>query len=170
MKKKNIIMTAVALMIILAVSAAMGIAVNRQKESKGKYYRDIVDRVSFSLENTEFELVKSETEDCEITFSFSAKKTEADFYAVINSLDVEGISYKSLVFENTSGAQNYVPEDVLLPAENGEAKEISWNIKMTVSNDIVENTDFYFVVDYTSGMTPDTSDEHILRIPMKIVF
>ncbi|MCH5198465.1 MAG: hypothetical protein J1E34_06130 [Oscillospiraceae bacterium] len=170
MKRKKIIITAAALAIIIAVSAAIGMAANRQKTSRGKYFRDIVDRVSFTLENTEFELVKDETDDYEITFSFTAKKTEADFYALINSLDIEGINYKNLVFENTSASQNYSPENILLPAENGEAKRISWDIKMTFSNAISENTEFFFVVDYTSGITPDTADEHILRIPMKIIF
>lgn len=170
MKNKKIIITALALAIIIAASAALGIAANRQKASSGKYYRDIVDRVSFTLENTEFELTKSSGKDHEVVFSFTAKKTEADFYAVINSIDIEGISYKSLIFENTSNSENYLSENIVLPAENGEAKEISWNITMTLSGDISENTDFFFAVDYTSGMTPDTTDEHILKIPMKIIF
>jgi len=169
MKKNRIIALASALAIIITASVIAAIAINRPVSSGGSYYRDIVDRVSFYVENTEFRLQKANSGEYQIDFSFSAKKTEPDFYAVINSIDVESISYKSLIFENTSG-DDYTPENAVIPAENGKTKEISWDIKMTFSDAISENTEFYLVIDYVSGMTADTSDEHLLRIPMEIVF
>ena len=166
--KNKIIAAAAALAVIIAISAITAVAISGLRSSKGEYFRDVVDRVSFRLEPTEFELQKNDGGAYEIEFTFSAKKTEADFYAVINGIDAEGISYDSLVFENTSNASSYSPENLVLPAENGEAKEITWKIRMTVSDIPDEGADFSLKVAYTSGMTPDSADEHTLKVPMKI--
>ena len=169
MKRKALILIMAAVLLIAAVFTA--IAVTRPSAGEGQYHRDIIDRVVFSVDPTHFSFVKTEQGDgtCELEFTLTAKKTEADFYAVLHTAELEGLDYESMIFQTAAG-DAYAPQDLMLPAENGKAVPVTWTVRVRLASAAALNTDFSLVLRYTSGMTQETAEEHVLRIPMQIVF
>ena len=163
---------ALAVFLLLAAFALTGIAILRPAQSSGSYERDIIDRVCFSVENTDFVLPGGTggTEESELVFTFSAKKTEADFYAVIHSIELSGLDYRSMTFQAAEANRPYIPEDLTLPAENGKPTELRWTVTVNFTADSAAAKDFELLIDYSAGMTPATADEHILSIPMHLTF
>lgn len=173
MKHSRILNIFVCVLIVLAVPLAV-FAIktgNPAKSAAGTYERKTTDRIDITVDHTEFELeqVFPGQTTFTVSFDFSVRKTQADFYAVINSFDIDGIEYDSLVFtplnENCDGA---TLSDQVLPAVNGEPVELSWKADLTFS---LTDADIYtpnIVLNYTSGMTSLTCDTHELEIPLLI--
>ena len=170
MKRKTVLIF-IFLIIAGVITAVTVIAANRPQESAGQFERDVIDRVRFQVENTDFTLIKSgdEPEEYEITFSLTAEKTEPDFYAILHSVDLEGLEYDSLIFQSDSN-ENNVPIDLPLPAENGKTVPLQWTVKLLFTSEKKAPVDFSLVIRYSSGITENTADTHILKIPMHITF
>ena len=166
---KNRILIIAAAILLLVTSVITVIAGRNPDKSKGGYTRDIIDRVSFTVDNTRFIFTRSENakEEYTLAFTLTAAKTEADFYAMIHSVEMEGLSYNSMIFQTAAG-DSYVPQDMILPSEKGKAAPVTWNVILTFSAPAKNTVDFSLKIDYTSGFTPDTAEEHILNIPMQI--
>lgn len=158
-----------AVLILLTAFALTGIAILRPARNSGTYNRDITDRVRFTVENTDFVFPKetSESGEAELIFTLHAKKTEADFYAVIHSIELTGLKYNSMTFQTVDSEINYIPENLALPAVRGEAVEVTWIVTVNFTPK-AEPQDFELQIDYTAGITPTTADEHILSIPMHL--
>ena len=170
MKQK--ILIAVFSVVLLAAALVTALAVSGTSEKTGDYKRDIVDRVSFYADATQFSFVRSENADevYELGFQLTAEKTEADFYALLHSAELDGLDYDTMVFQSATG-ENLLPEELPLPAENGNAIPVQWTVRVRFPAPEDQNTvDFSLVLNYTSGMTPDTAEEYILKIPMRITF
>ena len=169
MKRKALIIAAAAVLLAAAVFTVF--AVSRPAKSEGGYERDIIDRVRFSVDNTQFSLLKPETENtlCELEFTLRAEKTEADFYAVLHSAEFEGLDYETVVFQTAAG-DNYVPQEMPLPAENGKTVPVEWTVRVRFPAGEADGIGFSLVLNYTSGITQETAEEHILKIPMQITF
>ena len=170
MHKKHILLIAAALAVLIGVFAVIAGANRRPAETGGKYERDITDRVTFIVEPTIFAFDSTENgeEAYELRFTLRAKKNEADFYAVLHSAVLEGLDYTSVTFQTAEGDKNYVPNELPLLAENGVAEEIVWQVTVLLGTKAPENKEFSLVLHYTSGLTPETADEHYLEIPLKI--
>lgn len=169
--KRKIALISLFLLLIGSITAVAVIAANRPSESKGQYERDVIDRVRFQVENTDFTLVKSNNgpEEFEISFTLTAEKTEPDFYAVLHSVDLEGLEYDSLIFQSASDESN-APNDLPLPAENGKTVPLQWTVRSLFTSENNASVDFSLVIKYTSGITESTADTHIIKIPMHITF
>ena len=166
-RNKTILISAAALL-LAAVFLTVGIAVNRPSRSAGGYYRDVIDRIRVSVDHTEFSLPKDGNGEYEVTFRLTLEKTEGDFYAVLHGVEAEGLSVKSLTFQSVSGGEQ-IPRDLPLPAENGKAVEVAWDVTLAFTSDGDGELPFSLTLHYTSGVTRDTADEHYLEIPMKAV-
>ena len=169
MNRNKLILLCAAILTLAAVLVTVGIAVGRPTQSEGGYYRDVIDRLDIGVEHTEFRLAADPDGEYEVSFRLSLKKAEADFYALLHSVQIEGVQVKTLTFCNVTGNAEFMPRDLLLPAENGVAKEIAWDVTLTFTAAEAGELPFSLTLDYTSGMTRDTADEHILEIPMKAV-
>ncbi len=170
MHKKHILLIAAALAVLAGVFAVVAAANRRPAVTGGKYERNVTDRVTFIVEPTSFTFDGTGTgeEAHELRFTLRAKKNEADFYAVLHSAVLEGLDYTSVTFQTAGGDKNYVPNELPLPAENGIAEEIVWQVTVLLGTSAPEEKEFSLILHYTSGLTPETADEHYLEIPLKI--
>ena len=168
-RSKRILLVAAAV-VLLAAFTAIAIAVQRPAESNGGFQQNVTDRVRFAVDRTDFKFEQSAdaSDGYEFTFTLSAEKTEADFYAVIHSVTISGAAYESIRFQTVSDSENLPPEELMLPAENGKTKEVRWEVTVRLPVNAAEENDFQLIINYTSGITPETADEHFLEIPLHI--
>lgn len=143
------------------------------KAQSGSFSRQIVDRIDFCVENTEFVLNKPKKggENYTLTFYISAKKTQADFFGRIDSVRVTGIDYDNIVFlpqnENCDGL---TLNDMLLPVKDGEPAEVRWKAELTFTAQSDTPPEPVVEIAYTGGMTQQTADSHLLEVPLRITF
>ena len=149
-------------------------AVNNQKRPEsvsGKFENLTADRIELILENTDFVLKKSSdgVEAYTLSFFLSAKKTQGDFYAVINSFTVSDIAYDNLVFTAlTDVAEGKTFDSLVLTSTDGEPDLYKWRVDMTLN--ILGKGEYSPVIriDYTSGVTEGSSQRKFVDVPLNI--
>ena len=171
--------TLISILICAALAVAVPLAVWAVKTGQapqaqsGSFSRQIIDRIDFAVENTEFVLKKTADgpEDYTISFFFSAQKTQADFYGSIDSVRITGLAYDNIVFipqnENCDGL---TLTDMILPVKDGEPAEVKWKAELTFTAQTAAPLSPVMEITYTSGLSQQTSDTHILEIPLAITF
>ncbi len=137
----------------------------------GEFENLIADRIELTVKNTDFVLTKStdEAETFTVTCFFTAKKTQADFYAVIDNFEFTSLSYDNIVFT----ALNEKTEDktvngLTLTASDAQPDLYEWQVDITLS---VLGKGVYksaLKIDYTSGMTQQTAQSKTVEIPLTI--
>ena len=140
-------------------------------ESTGGYYHTLVDRVDVSADHTEFTFQKPDSpgDPCEITFLLTVKKCEADLFARLDSIGINGISYQNAAFFcETQGLENTVPERLLLPVSNGECIPLTWRVSVTASFPSKGDYTASLQLNYTSGLTEESADSRMLEIPLLV--
>lgn len=175
MKKTTVISIAIcAALVVLVPLSVWAVKSGKQPASQsGRFSRQIVDRIDFAVDNTSFVLKKTDSapEDYTISFYFSAKKTQADFYGRIDSVRVTGIDYDNIVYlpqnENSDGL---TLNELLLPVKDGEPAEVKWRADLTFTAQTTAPLSPVLEITYTSGMTYPSADTHILEIPLAITF
>ena len=167
-RQKITVLICVLLVILIPVSVLAVSGMKSGDTATGTFERKIIDRINIAVTGTEFELKKADGGKYVISFTFKAEKTEPDFYAMLNSLDVEGLDYESIVFsplnDNCSG--NELSGSVL-PVKNGKTVPIEYRADVTFSSAKTKLSPVLVLV-YTSGMTQLTSDMHRLEIPLSV--
>ena len=165
-KKKTLILL---LAVLLGAFACVALAVRLPARTDGRYERDIIDRVRFTVEPTTFELTEEkEAEFYDLQFVLCAQKTEADFYAVLHSVTLQGIAYQSIVFQNLNEGHSEPPAETPLPAEDVAPVEMRWQATVRIAAAQLENAEISLLLRYTAGMTEQTADEHILTVPLQL--
>lgn len=158
----------ICVLLIAAVPFAVA-ALNGKENSSGGFKSDIVNRVCFSADKTEFYPEKDSGGNISVSFVFSAKKTQADFWAIIKSFDISGLQYESLVFTPLNDASQKQPVSLLpLPAENGEPVELSWEININFGALPAGVYAAAAEVEYLSGITQNSSGRYLMSIPLTI--
>ncbi len=173
MKKRKLILTLISVFLLSGIFIT-AVAVSGPKKpdaASGKAENLIADRIAFSLENTEFTIKKADekAEKYILTMFFEAKKTQGDFYAVINSLTLTGIDYESIAFTAlTDKAKGKTTDALVLTATNGEPDVYRWKIEIKL--DIAKKGTFSPVLNfsYTSGTNKDSAMEKLTQLPLKI--
>lgn len=168
-----------AVTIIISVLALIGISVSAvalsspkvPDVSSGNFKNLYADRLELNIENTDFEIIKSseEAETVTITSIISIKKTQADFYGILNSLTFSGIAYDSILFTSlNSVTEGKTPFGMPLGASDKTPDTYKWQIDITFS---VKGKGIYpavLTLDYTTGYTKATSQQKLLEIPFSI--
>ena len=175
MKKNTLIGILLCAALVIAVPVTVWAFKTGQapKNQSGSFTRRIIDRIDFSVENTEFVLKQSESgpEDHTISFYFSAQKTQADFYGRIDSVKINGLTYDNIVFvPQNDNCDGLTLTDMLLPVKDGEPAEVRWRADVTFTAADAKPLAPVIEITYTSGMTQQTADTHILEIPLSITF
>ncbi len=173
LKNHKPILVTISCILLIAVTFTV-FAVNNQKKPEsvsGKFENLTADRIELILENTEFILKKStdSAESYTLSFFFSAKKTQGDFHAVINSFTVSDIAYDNLVFTAlTDAAQEKTLDGLILTSTDGEPDLFQWRVDMTLS--ILGKGEYNPVIriDYTSGITETSAQRKFIEIPVSI--
>lgn len=133
----------------------------------GGYYSKTVNRMDFAFENTDFSLKKT-TEGAEtfiLTSVLTVRKCESDLFARINTVELDGIDCNYIVF--TAAEENgeaVRPENLTLRNDS----TLKWTLEISVNINGAATLAPELVIDFASGLTLDTADEHQLRIPLKI--
>ena len=167
----TILITSIILIIGITVTAfSVGNGKNPSVQA-GEYQNLIADRIEITVKNTDFRIKKTtdSAETYTLTLTLSAKKTQPDFYAVINDLTISGVAYDNVVFTAlTRAAENKTLKNLTLTSTNGEADLFSWQIDatMTFSGKGVYNATLN--IDFTSGITRDTAVQKLTEIPITI--
>ncbi|MBR3596889.1 MAG: hypothetical protein IKL47_07950 [Clostridia bacterium] len=172
-KKHKLILTAVSVLVLIGLSVtALAVAGGKKPSVQtGGYENLIADRIEIKLENTDFVLKKSsaDAEKFTLTFFLSLKKTQADFYALVDSFDFYGISYDSIVFTALNEeSEGKTLDGLILPAENGQAKEMKWQIDVSCSFVGKGSYEGKIKLMHTTGITQDTSQQKITEIPVTV--
>lgn len=174
MLKKNkfiILLLAVFLLFGTSIGVFATIGGKAPTAQSGEYGNPVADRVYFSVKNTSFSLKKNsaDSEKFTITVFFSAKKTQADFYAILNSFTFSGLSYDSMVFTALNAdTEGKTANSTLLPAKDGEPVLLEWQVDITfnIVNKGTYNTKI--LLDFTSGLSEATAQQKLTEIPVTI--
>lgn len=171
--RKKITLVVISVILILGISVtAIGINMGRKPDvQSGEFKNLIADRISVTVENTDFVIKKASeaSETFTLTFYLTAKKTQADFYGVINSLSLEGIAYNNIVFTAlTPAAENKTLSELVLTASDGEPDEYRWQVDVTLTFSGKGKYIASLNMDYTSGMNKDSSVQKLMEIPLTI--
>lgn len=172
-KKHQLILTAISVSVLfaLAVTAFAVVGGKKPDVTSGGFSSPYADRIAVSFENTEFTLKKSTdaAETFTLTSIITLKKTQADFYALINSFTVSDISYDNIVFTAlTDEAENKTLDSLLLTASDGEPDIMKWQVDITLS---IRGKGTYHPViklDYISGVTEETAVHRFAEIPLTV--
>ncbi len=173
MKKSTLISIIVcaALVILVPLSVWAFKTGAAPKAQSGRFVRKIIDRIDVTVDNTDFVLAKPSPDgsDYTVSFVFSAKKTQADFYGRIDSVQVKGLAYDNIVFvPQNDYCDGLTLHDLLLPVTDGEPAEAVWRGDMTFHTTDPTPLTPVIEITYTSGMSRQTADTHILEIPLTI--
>ena len=175
MKKSTIISIAVCAALVILVPLSVwafktGLA---PKGQSGSFSRKTIDRIDFCVENTKFILQKpaSGGTDYTVSFFFSAKKTQADFFGRIDSVQIKNLTYDNIVFvPQNEYCDASTLHHLLLPVADGEPAEVKWRADLTFTTQSAKTLNPVIEITYTSGMSRQTADTHILEIPLSITF
>ncbi|MBR3767127.1 MAG: hypothetical protein IKL10_02685 [Clostridia bacterium] len=173
LKKHKIAMLIVSVILLIGITVSAVATVGGKKPSvqSGSFENLIADRIEVTLENTDFTLNKSssDTETFTLTFYLTMKKTQADFYALINNFTFSDISYDNIVFTALNEkTQDKTLNDLFLTAQNGEPDTFKWQVDVTLSVKDAGKYTSLIKIDYTSGMTQNTATQKLMEIPITI--
>lgn len=136
--------------------------------SSGGFVRQTVDRINLSVDKTEFTFKKSEDGIYTIKFELSAEKTEAEFYGRLDSFSITGFDTQYTLLTSADGNAEYVLDSAVLPAKNGKAEKLVWQVEAPCRIGGAGTFNGEIKIEYTSGVTEQFSDSHILAVPVKI--
>ena len=134
----------------------------------GGYVQKTVDRINLTVDKTTFVFKKSTENIYNVSFTLTAEKTEADFYAVLNSFSVSGLNADGIFLTANDGATEYVINDTVLPASNGKTEKLTWNVQIPCKMTAAGTLNGTVKIEYTSGITKETADSHLLEIPVTV--
>lgn len=172
-KKHKPLLILISCVLLIAVGFTV-FAVNNQKKPEsvsGKFENLTADRIEIMLENTEFKLKKTSdsAEEYTISFFFSAKKTQGDFYALINSFKISDIAFDNIVFTAlTDAAEGKTLDKLKLTATDGEPDLFRWRVDLTLSIAGKGEYNPVIMIDYTTGMTENSAQRKFIEIPVTI--
>lgn len=174
MKKHKILLTLISVLVLAGIIiTASAISGGKQPDiTAGKAENLIADRIAFSLQNTEFTIKKTseEAESYTLTMLLEAKKTQGDFYCMLNSFTLTGLSYDSLVFTDLSGSEEAKSTDsLLLTSTDGEPDIFRWQIDV---NSVFTAKGTYTAtakLSYTSGTSESSAMTKTAEIPVTII-
>lgn len=163
---KKIIIPLCAVLLVASAITAGGLikAANSPTKTATPYSSEIVDRININIDSTSFTYGTAAEGGYEFSFTLTAEKTEADFYARIDSFEITGLEYTSIVFEALNDTPDKsITDSLVLSANNGEATEYSWKITVYTATKPASAT---AEICYTSGLTELTSESHIKQISL----
>lgn len=170
---KRIVLLLSVIILLAGISITVfSIAGGKEPSVQGGSFQNLyADRIELTVENTEFTLTKS-TDDIEsftLTSYITVKKTQADFYGMIDSFEITDISYDNVVFTALNDVtENKTLDSLLLTSSDSSPDTFRWQVDITMSvlGKGVYNSSFR--INYTTGMNKDTAQSKFIEIPVII--
>lgn len=176
MKNKSIIVLLCAVLVLALSLTAFGLSgLNGKNADKAQQpYKSLIEnRMNFTVDKTDFSFSKTSEDDifC-LSFTVTAAKTEADFYAMLNGITLTGGVFESVIYEpgENNGEYNN-PHSLIMPiGDNGKPLTLSWKVTATFRYSSTLSKSFApeLQINYTSGLKIGYADSHILTVPINI--
>ena len=168
MKKTGILILSVALALLTAVAAGAA-AYQIAKEKSGTVISQTVNRVNLTFENTKQTFAPSESGEYLAELTFTAEKTEADFYAVLNDLSCSGMGFMRMeIVPAEDGTNNMSFAGAALKAQDGECIASKWLIRLYFQAQPGTTFAPTLTLDYTSGVKEAAAARRLLDIPLQL--
>ncbi len=168
-KKKALMILAFALAVIFIPIGVFAIKnAGSPVNTGGGFVRKTIDRLNLTVDKTTFTFNKIDSNVYNVSFTFTAEKTEADFYGVLDSFSVNGINSEYVLFTATDGTTQYVLNNTTLPASNGKPQLLSWTVEIPCKITSAGTVNGSIQIVYTSGVTSETADSRLLEIPLTV--
>ena len=173
MRKHKILLTVISVIVLsgIIVTASAIVGGKKPDVTAGKTENLIADRIAFSLENTEFTIKKASEapEDYTLTLFLKAKKTQGDYYAVLEEFSLSGIAFDNMVFTDLTGkAEDKTINSLTLTATDGEPDLFSWQIDLNLSIAGKGTYKATAELTYTSGTSESSAMTKTAEIPVTI--
>ena len=131
----------------------------------GNFEHKIVNRMDFLVRNTEFSFKLGDGAVYTMDIELSAKKTEADFYGVLNSVEVSGMDFDScVVTASTEAAGTPQLPNAVLPAADGKPVTAVYNIRIVFKSPAAAVFKPVINIRYSSGVKIETAQEYLLSV------
>ncbi len=132
--------------------------------------RTYIDRMDLHIDATQFVFMIDESGKYKLQFTFTAEKTEADFYAVLDDFYIFGMPYTEMTVTAASANGDVVAiPGAELPADYyGNTTPLQWTIEMQFATSEPVHYTPTLQLTYTSGTKYDLSETYCLEIPMVV--
>lgn len=174
-KKTRFIISLCLVLLIAGLSAGAFAVANANKPvlpslTAVPYERTYIDRLDLHVDATQFVFMIDENGKYKLQFTFTAEKTEADFYAMLDDFYIFGMPYTDMtVTAATANGDTIAIPGAELPADYyGNTAPLQWTIEMQFeTNEPVHYTPTLHLT-YTSGTKYDLSETYRLEIPLLV--
>lgn len=172
MKRKRVLSAIICVCAVLAlVVSAAAVTRYKFKSSGEEAVIKTVNRVDIEVSATRFTFDKPDSDGyLSCTATVSIKKTEPDFYGVLNSITLSGQDFGYIVY--TAGKDNgssSLPENLTLPTGDNGVYPLEWEVTFTVP--FVEGqTEYNASIDfnYTTGIKTNAAQRYTASVPIVI--
>ena len=173
-KKTRILICALLCLLLCITGALFGVAeASRPTEvflTAAPFESPYLNRIHLSADATQFVFMRAENGKYKLSFSLCAKKTEADFYAMLDSVQLSGLPYDKIRFtaapENGNTVSLFGAE---LPTnEENVPQPLCWTVDIEFS--AAESVTYtpQLILTYTSGTKYAQTERYRTEIPMLV--
>ncbi len=174
-KRTKRIITLCLVLLIAGLSAGALAVANANKPvapslAAVPYERTYIDRLNLHIDATQFVFMIDEGGKYKLQFTFTAEKTEADFYAALDDFYILGIPYTEMTVTAASKNGNTVAiPGAELPADYyGNTSPLQWTVELQLETTQPVHYTPTLHLTYTSGTKYELRETYQLEIPMLV--
>ena len=160
--KRSLTVFLIAALAFALTAGALAVVLGTAKNKTGNVKRETIDRVDFTLENVEQTFSPADGGRYSAELTFSARKTEADFYTMINNITVSGAGVEKTEIECApDSAEQKSAIGALLPAKDGAPLTMKWTVRVYFSAESAGEIPMTLTVDFTSGVKKEAANRSL---------
>ncbi|MBQ6863365.1 MAG: hypothetical protein IJO14_03905 [Clostridia bacterium] len=165
------------LLVILTAVFTTGFFVAAEKQKPAEVYATgngweskYVNRVDFQIDSTEFVFIKSDNGKYVFRFTFTAEKTEPDFYAILDSFSLTGIPYTKLTItaDDANDGVLMIPGSILPTTKQEKTAPLSWTAEVEFSAQQGVTYTPTLQIGYTSGTSYALKESYRADVPFTV--
>ena len=174
-KWKKLLLLCFCVLLIAFGSAALVLAYTASKPiqptlTATAFEQNYINRVRFSLDATEFVFMRESSGKYMLEFTFTAEKTQADFYAVLDDFQIVGLPYSSMTV--TAAEQNGkaipIPGAELPGSYDGTTTPLQWTVKLEFETDTPVTHLPQLLISYTSGTKFNLAESYQTEVDLLV--
>lgn len=138
----------------------------------GGWESRLVNRVNLAADKTQFVFIHDGSNRYRLSFTLTAEKTEPDFYAQLDALELLGFSFERMLLtaHESNGAAVALDGAVLPVGKDGLPQALRWTVVVEFTADTQEMLSFTptLRLSYTAGTRYALRDSYCADIPLAI--
>lgn len=164
-------------LVLLSAGLCLG-AFSMAKDNEGisptvaavPYESKYVDRIHLQLDATQFVFMREDSGLYTFTFTFTAEKEQADFYAVLDGMELVGIPYTEMRMKAApaNGDTVALPGAKLPAVSEEKTAPLQWTAEVTFRADTPVTYRPTLRIAYTSGTKTELADSHLTEIELLV--